>query len=227
VKAGIVSSGASNLYNCPITTVSGGEVADSRSQSEARNATLGLSRSTSRSGEAAGEGANHCTDKRFCRYKLAQGTTIVAILSADQSSANRQVSHHQIGSQRPPAGSVCLGRRPVDWSWRSPMVNASVSCQRVRRRIRPQKGQIVPRCTTIWHRMCAIWTLKLEVAVVANGGPRLDVSCCSTLCWDGDSSTPVRLKNGPWSLGTLRTQPAGAPRLASLLPLRAKNFESL
>lgn len=137
----------------------------------------------------------------------------------------------QIGSQRPPASSVCLGRRPVYWSWRSPMVNASVSCKRVRRRIRPRKVQIVPRCTTIWHRMCAIWTLKLEVAVVANGGPRLHVSCCSHAllgAWDGDSSTPVGLKSGPWSLGTLPSQPAGAPRLASPLPLRAaKNFESL
>lgn len=175
----IVSSGASNLYNCPITTVSGGEVAECRSHSDARNATPGLGRSTSPSGEAAGEGANHRTDKRFCRYKLAQGTTTFKILPSDQSSANCQASHHQIGSQRPPTDSMCLGRRPVDWSWRSPMVDASVSCQRARGRIRPHKEQIVPRCTTIWHGMCAIWRLKLEVAVVANGGPRLDVSCFS------------------------------------------------
>jgi hypothetical protein len=59
------------------------------------------------------------------------------------------------------------------------MVDASVSCQRARGRIRLHKVQNVPRCTTIWHRMCTIWTLKLEVAVVANEGPRLAVSSFS------------------------------------------------
>jgi hypothetical protein len=107
--------------------------------------------------------------------KLAQGTTILHTPPSDLNSANCQTSHHQLG----PKDSMCLGRRPVDWLWRIPMVDASVSCQRARGRIRLHKVQSVPHCTTIWHRVCIIWTLKLEVAVVANGGPRLAVSCCS------------------------------------------------
>ncbi|KAJ5176877.1 uncharacterized protein N7482_002754 [Penicillium canariense] len=69
------------LCNCLIRTVSGGEVAAGCSHSEARNANPGQGRWTSSSGEAAGEGANHCSDRRreqirADRYRLAQGTAI-------------------------------------------------------------------------------------------------------------------------------------------------------
>lgn len=176
-----VSSGASNLYNCPITTVSGGEVAECRSHSEARNATPGLGRSTSPSSEAAGEGANHRTDKSSCRYKLAQGTTVFTSPFRPELGQLPSVSPSN-WVPKTSKGSMCLGRRPVDWLWRNPMVDASVSCQRARGRISLQRVLIVPRCTTIWqkwHQVCTIWTLKLEVAVVANGGPHLAVSCSS------------------------------------------------
>jgi hypothetical protein len=96
-----------------MTTVSGGEVADCRSHSEARIATPGLGRSTSPSGEAAGEGANHRADNTPVGIKLAQGTTILQISPSDHNSANCQASHHQLGSQRlhvpgPPTGGLVV-----------------------------------------------------------------------------------------------------------------------
>jgi hypothetical protein len=140
-------------YNCQIRTVSGGEVAASRDHSEARIATPGLGRSTSPSGEAAGEGANHRLDKSPVGRELAQGTTIAPLPLRNQCSATCQASHHRIGSQRLPCAWAA---DRVDWLWGIPIVDASVSCQRARRRIRLQKVHIVPHCTTIWHRMCTI-----------------------------------------------------------------------
>lgn len=75
-KLGCFKWCALQACNCQIRTVSGGDVAESHGHSEARNATPGLGRSTSPSGEAAGEGANHRTDKTPVGTELAQGTTV-------------------------------------------------------------------------------------------------------------------------------------------------------
>ncbi|KAF3395964.1 hypothetical protein F1880_007047 [Penicillium rolfsii] len=99
---------------CPLTTVSGGEVAGWRSHSEARNAIPGLGRTTSPSGEAAVEGANHRPHQTSVGIDLAQGSTILHTLSPpDHILANRQASHHQLGSQRlqvpePPTGGLVV-----------------------------------------------------------------------------------------------------------------------
>lgn len=201
-------------------------MADCWSQSEARNATPGLRRSTSPSGDAAGEGANHRTNKRFCRYKLAQGTTIFTISS--RPTRVRPIAKRltiKLGPKDLPqtlcawAADRWIGRGEARWL--TPLFPVSGSGDNP-----AAKGT---DCTTLHDHLASnVCHLDVETGGCSRGERRASFGGFMLLPRVSDSSTPVRLKSGPWSLGTLRSQPAGATRLASPLPLRAaKNFESI